>query len=625
MAVLLNAKDIAVEYGVKRVLDRVTLGIDEGDRIGIVGRNGDGKSTLLKVLGGALEPDAGEVIRRGNVSVGLLAQSDALDRDATVAQEVVGDTPAFTWAADRRTREIIDALLAGIPWEGRISELSGGQRRRVDLARLLIGQWDVLMLDEPTNHLDMQAISWLAGHLTNRWPQGLGALLVVTHDRWFLDEVAQAMWEVHGGRVEPFEGGYSAYILQRVERERSLAVAEQKRQNELRKELAWLARGARARATKPKFHVKLAQELIASDPPLRNALELKRAAMTRLGKQVFELKDVTMRFGDSTVLNRLSWLIGPGDRLGILGENGSGKTTLLKLIRGIYSPTSGTLKTGQTVKQATLSQLLDELELVANERVRDVLKQHKTHLVIDGKEVTTSQLLERLGFERAHLSSFVRDLSGGQKRRLQLLLVLADEPNVLILDEPGNDMDVDMLALMEDLLDSWPGTLLLVSHDRFLMERVTDDQFALMDGNLTHMPGGVDEYLSLLGERARARERVGAGAQGRAPEQGRQDTRARTQGQEDGQEPGQTVNNLAEKQQLSSAELRLLKKERAACERRIATQEQKVATLKQQMADADPSDYQALIDSQQQLQQVQAQIAELETLWFNLTQRLEGA
>jgi ABC transport system ATP-binding/permease protein len=504
VAYLLGCERARLEYPTKKVFDSVTLGVSEGDRIGIVGRNGDGKSTLLSLLAGSVEPDSGRVMRRGGTTICTLEQAEALDPEAIVASTVVGNAPEYTWASDPRVRTIISGLIADIPWEGRIGELSGGQRRRVDLARVLVAECDVLMLDEPTNHLDVHAIAWLADHLKNRWPKKSGALLVVTHDRWFLDEVCHGMWEVHDAQVEQFDGGYSAYVLQRVERAEAAQTAEQKRRNLLRKELAWLSRGARARSTKPKFHVEAARALIAEDPPVRNTLELKRAAISRLGKQVVDLIDVTQRFDDQTVIDDVTWRIGPGDRFGILGENGSGKTTLLDVVRGSLEPTSGHVKIGKTVRFAFLSQHLNELNELGGHRVREVLSRYKTRYEFDGKEITPAQLLERLGFETAQLSTVVSDLSGGQKRRLQLMLILLDRPNVLILDEPDNDLDIDMLAVVESLLDTWPGTLLLITHDRYLMERVTDDQFALFDGKIRHVPGGVDEYLRLLDERSEA-------------------------------------------------------------------------------------------------------------------------
>jgi len=605
VAYLLGCENVCLEYPTKKVFDSVTLGIDEGDRVGIVGGNGDGKSTLLALLAGSVEPDDGRIMRRGGITIQTLEQSDALDPEATVGHSVVGDVPEYTWASDARVRSIIAGLIADIGWDTLVGELSGGQRRRVDLARVLIADCDVLMLDEPTNHLDVHGIAWLADHLKSRWPRKSGALLVVTHDRWFLDEVCLSMWEVHHGGVEQFDGGFSAYILQRVERAEAAQTAEQKRQNVLRKELAWLSRGARARATKPKFHVAAAQALIADEPPVRDSLELKRTAISRLGKQGVDLNDVTMRFGDNTVIDNVTWHIGPGDRFGILGENGTGKTTLLKVIQGSLAPTSGHVKIGKTIKFAVLSQHLDELNELSGLRIREVLSRYKTRYEFDGKGMTPAQLLERLGFSAAQLSAYVADLSGGQKRRLQLMLILLDKPNVLILDEPDNDLDIDMLAVVENLLDSWPGTLLLITHDRYLMERVTDDQYALVDGTIRHLPGGVDQYLRLLDERAGARaetrsEKLKESAPGAssAPSAG-------------GWEPS-----------LSAADERTLKKELAAVERRLHTLGKKADEIRAELKAADPSDYVALGDVQERLHGAEREIAATEDEWLGLSEKL---
>ena len=407
MAFMLGCEKVRVDFPTKTVFESVSLGVDEGDRIGIVGRNGDGKSTLLSVMAGMLEPDEGRVLRNGAVRVGVLGQFDKLSDDDTVERAVVGDIPEYEWAGDARIRDIIAGLASDIPWDAKVGTLSGGQRRRVDLVRLLIGDWDILALDEPTNHLDVRAITWLANHLKNRWRAGQGALLVVTHDRWFLDEVCTRMWEVHDRVVEPFEGGFSAYILQRVERDRLAALAEEKRQNALRRELAWLARGPKARGTKPKFRVDAAHELIADVPPLRNELELKRMAMARLGKQVVELKNVTVRFDGkpAPVLDGVDWIIGPGDRYGIVGANGVGKTTLLKVIQGVQAPTSGFVKIGKTVKFAVLSQHLDNLTRFGDDRVRQVISNYTRRMMLDGKEMTPAQLLEKLGFRVPTLTS----------------------------------------------------------------------------------------------------------------------------------------------------------------------------------------------------------------------------
>ena len=605
MAFMLGCEKVRVDFPTKTVFESVSLGVDEGDRIGIVGRNGDGKSTLLSVMAGMLEPDEGRVLRNGAVRVGVLGQFDKLNDDDTVERAVVGDIPEYEWAGDARIRDIIAGLASDIPWNAKVGTLSGGQRRRVDLVRLLIGDWDILALDEPTNHLDVRAITWLANHLKNRWRAGQGALLVVTHDRWFLDEVCTRMWEVHDRVVEPFEGGFSAYILQRVERDRLAALAEEKRQNALRRELAWLARGPKARGTKPKFRVDAAHELIADVPPLRNELELKRMAMVRLGKQVVELKNVTVRFDGkpAPVLDGVDWIIGPGDRYGIVGANGVGKTTLLKVIQGVQAPTSGFVKIGKTVKFAVLSQHLDNLTRFGDDRVRQVISNYTRRMMLDGKEMTPAQLLEKLGFSRADLNEPVCDLSGGQKRRLALMLILLDEPNVLILDEPGNDMDTDMLAAIEELLDAWPGTLLLVTHDRFLMERVTDHQFALVDGHIRHLPRGVEEYLEMS---ARAPKPV---AHAKAPQGAAAGASAKDAAAGDGP-------------QLSGGEIRELKKRMRSCENKTNTLRGKIEQAQADMAAADPSDFEALGKFQQQIDDFQAQIDELDEQWLEAAEAL---
>lgn len=606
MGVLVSCEDVHVEYPTRKVLAGVSLGLSEGDRVGIVGKNGDGKSTLLSVVSGLLEPDDGRVTMRRGTRVGVLGQKDGLrDRD-TVGYSVVGDAPEHEWAGDPRVRSVVAALLGDIAWDAQVGSLSGGQRRRVDLARLLIGDWDILALDEPTNHLDMRAISWLADHLKSRWARGEGALLVVTHDRWFLDEVCLAMWEVHNGIVDPFEGGYSAYIQQRVERDRQARATEERRQNILRKELAWLARGPQARGTKPKFRVEAAKALVADVPPLRNDIELHRLAVSRLGKLVVELKGVTERRGDKTVLDDVSWIIGPGDRYGILGANGAGKTTLLGVIDGSIPPTSGTVKIGQTVRFAVLSQRLDELMAHRGETVREVLGTVRQRYTIDGKEYTPAQLLERLGFEPGQQLTRVEELSGGQQRRLQLMLVLLSEPNVLILDEPGNDMDTDMLAILEDLLDSWPGTLLLVSHDRYLMERVTDHQFMVMDGKVTHVPGGVDEFLQKLEERGR---REAQEAARRGPADG-------------GPAAGPAAGSGAGSGQMSRSDEYRLRKQLSSVERKMDTQQKRIDDLAGKMLQVPATDFVELGRLQQQVDEAKEALGQLELEWLELSEQL---
>ena len=632
MAFLLGCEKVSVEFPTKTVFEGLSLGVDEGARIGIVGQNGDGKSTLLRVLSGDVEVDDGRVIRTRGVSVGVLGQSDDLRDADTVERAVVGDIPEYEWAGDPRVRAIIAGLLEDVDWNATVGTLSGGQRRRVDLARLLIGDWDVLMLDEPTNHLDVRAITWLAEHLKTRWRRGAGALLVVTHDRWFLDEVCEAMWEVHGRRVWPFEGGFSAYIMQRVERDRLEALAEQKRQNALRRELAWLSRGARARATKPKFHVAAAQALIADVPPLRNELELKRMAMARLGKQVVDLKGASLRFGDRVILDDVDWIIGPGDRYGIVGANGIGKTTLLRIIQGLQPLDSGRVKIGQTVRFAVLSQHLDELRKLGDDRVRQVISRYSRRTMLDGKEMTPGQLLERLGFTKDDQNEPVCDLSGGQKRRLALMLILLDEPNVLILDEPGNDLDTDMLAAVESLLDGWPGTLLLVTHDRYLMERVTDHQFALIDGKVRHLPGGVDEYLKLAEEADReAAKGTGSGSGDGSGTRSGSGTVNRPGTHPVGgdlgrpslatsNDPGNAAASSAPV--LSGGEQRALRKLMTSNEKKIETLKGKIEKKQLEMAAADQSDYLVLTAMQEEIADFETQIEALELEWFEAAEKL---
>ncbi|KWX68205.1 ABC-F family ATP-binding cassette domain-containing protein [Mycobacterium sp. NAZ190054] len=599
MAHLLGGENLHLEYPTGVVFDSVTVGVSDGDRIGIVGRNGDGKSTLLGLLTGQVAPHAGRVTRRGGVRIGALDQADILDPGHTVGWSLVGGRATHEWAGDARIRDVIGGLVADIPFDAPVGTLSGGQRRRVQLAALLIDEWDVVALDEPTNHLDIQGITWLAEHLKRRWARGSGGLLLVTHDRWFLDEVATTTWEVHpggsgvrGSVVEPFEGGYAAYVLQRVERDRQAAAVEAKRQNLMRKELAWLRRGPPARTSKPKFRIDAANALISDVPPLRNSVELSRAAMARLGKDVIDLLDVSVSYpGGREVLRDIEWRIAPGERTGILGANGAGKSTLLGLIAGTVTPTTGRVKRGKTVQLAVLDQESRELEAVAGDMVREVLGRLQTSYQIDGKDVTPAQLLERLGFPRAHLSARVGELSGGQRRRLQLMLVLLSEPNVLVLDEPTNDVDTDMLTATEDLLDSWPGTLIVVSHDRYLLERITDQQYAILDGRLRHLPGGIDEYLRLAGER---------------------------------QESPVPRAKPAASEQLSGAELRTIEKEIASVDRSLAKLADRISAKHDEMAGHDQSDHVGLGKLTAQLRDLESQVAEHETRWLELSERLES-
>ena len=607
MGVLISCEEVSLEYPTRKVLEGLSLGVSEGDRTGIVGKNGDGKSTLLNIVSGLLEPDSGRVTMRRGTRVGVLGQKDSLSDEASVGECVVGDAPEHEWASDPKTRAIVGALIGDVAWDAKVGSLSGGQRRRVDLARLLVGDWDILALDEPTNHLDMRTIRWLATHLNARWSAGAGALLVVTHDRWFLDEVCLQMWEVHDGTVDPFEGGYSAYIQQRLERDRQARVIEDRRQNLLRKELAWLARGPQARACKPKFRAKAAHELIDDVPPMRNTLELHRLAVSRLGKQVFELKNVSVSFEGRKVLDDVTWLIGPGDRYGILGANGAGKTTLLSILTGRLAPTAGTVKIGKSVRCAVLSQRLDELLAHTGETVREVLAGLKNRYTINGKEYTPAQLLENIGFEPGQQLTRVEELSGGQQRRLQLMLVLLSEPNVLVLDEPGNDMDTDMLAILEDLLDSWPGTLILVTHDRYLMERVTDNQYMVMDGKLTHVPGGVDEFLAKLEAHDRARASAPKGSAGQASQGGG---------------PSSSTISASLPNGLSQSDVYRLKKQLSSVERKMDTQRSRIDALQAQMLTLPASDYEGLGKLQAQVDACQGQMDELELEWLEIQEQL---
>ena len=654
----IGLEHVSLSFATKNIFNDATIGVNEGDRIGIVGKNGDGKSTLLRLFAGSQTPDEGRVSKRSGIAVGFLNQYDSLDDNATVRQAALDNREEYEWASQTSSREIVQTLLNGISLESHIGDLSGGQRRRVDLARLLLRDWDILLLDEPTNHLDMLTIHWLAEHLKKRWNSSQGALLTVTHDRWFLDDVCKSMWEVHDAVIDPFEGGYSAYMLQRVERDRQAAVRETRRRNLARKELAWLSRGARARSTKQKFHVKAAMELISDVPPVRNTLELKKMATSRLGKQVVDLIDVThiweqkpeqttsesvsleitvdnseTQQNDTSaavkktitgkrVLDDVTWLIGPGDRFGIVGENGAGKSTLLSIIDGTLPPTLGRVNIGKTVKFAVLSQRLEELEPLGKYTIKEVLSRYKTSYIIDGKETTPGQMMEKLGFESAQLMSRIRDLSGGQKRRMQLLLILLDEPNVLIMDEPGNDLDTDMLAVMEDVLDTWPGTLIVVSHDRYLLERVTDSQFALLNGKIRHLPGGVQDYIDIC--QGKIANIDSGNVFGTAGTFGTN----KANGSKNGNNSDNAENNNSAEDPAAAKAARIAKREArkkmTSIERKLA----KLATAKEEiqaeMAAHDPSDYAGLNEINTRAMELEEQIGELEMQWLELSETAEG-
>ncbi|MHA7304988.1 ABC-F family ATP-binding cassette domain-containing protein [Arthrobacter sp. TMN-49] len=552
MAHLLGGENLSVAFATRTVLDGVSVGLEEGDRIGIVGRNGDGKSTLMRLLAGRQSPDSGRVTVRGGVQVSYLDQTDVLDGDDTVGFAIVGEAADHEWASNPKIREIMGALVGEVDWHANIHSLSGGQKRRVALAKLLIGDDDVIMLDEPTNHLDVEGVAWLAKHLRQRWRANEGAFVVVTHDRWFLDEVCTRTWEVHDGIIDPFDGGYAAYVLARAERDRMNSVIESKRVQLVKKELAWLRRGAPARTAKPKFRIEAANDLIADVPEPRDTVALSKMATARLGKDVIDLENVSLSYGEKELFNNITLRLAPGERLGLVGVNGAGKTTLLQLLNGEVPPSSGKVKRGSTVKTAVLTQEVRELDDVLNMRVIEVIEREKRSFEVGGKDMTAGQLVEQLGFTKDKQWTQVKDLSGGERRRLQLLRLLVGEPNVLMLDEPTNDLDTDTLAAVEDVLDGWPGTLVVVSHDRYLLERVTDHQMAMLgDGKLRGLPGGVDQYLEL-------RENAGMG-----PSANNADVAAAPSGPTEGQKrDARKVLNRLERQlgKNSAAEAKLHEK-----------------------------------------------------------------
>lgn len=494
MANLVNLESVSHAFGTRVLLDGVSLGIGAGEVIGVVGRNGDGKTTLLRILTGDLVPDSGRVTISNSASVGVLSQHQAGSPGETIRQVVLDGAADHTYAARADRREIVEALLAGVDLERPIETLSGGERRRVGLVEVLLGDHDLIVLDEPTNHLDVEAIAFLAAHLRSRTAAGL-AMLVVSHDRWFLDAVCTRIWEVHDGVVDAYDGGYAAYVLARVERQRQAAATEARRRNLARKELAWLRRGAPARTSKPKFRIEAAEALIGDVPPPRDRLALEKFATSRLGKDVFDLINVDYAVENRTLLDRLTWSIGPGDRIGLVGVNGAGKSTLLDLLAGLRSPQGGKIKRGITLRVGYLSQGVGELD--DEDRVlQSVTRLKQATKLATGREASASNLLEEFGFTGDKLVARIGDLSGGERRRLQFLRLLLEEPNVLLLDEPTNDLDIDTLTVIEDYLDTWPGTLIVVSHDRYFLERVTDTSWALLgDGSCVLLPGGVEEYL----------------------------------------------------------------------------------------------------------------------------------
>jgi ATP-binding cassette subfamily F protein uup len=494
---LLNLESVSKAFDIRPLLDNISLGVNEGERIGIVGRNGGGKSTLLKIMASTLEPDAGRVAKSNVVRVGILSQTDSAAQGATVREVVLGDTPVHQWASNSRIREVLAGLFGGHSddlLDRDFHSLSGGERRRVNLAKLLVDDLELILLDEPTNHLDVEGVAWLASHLRSR--NNL-AVVVITHDRWFLDEISDQIWEVVDGKVLSYEGGYSAFVLSKAERSRQASVEDGKRNMLIRKELAWLRRGAPARTAKPKFRIEAANTLIANEPPPRNEAELLNFAANRLGNTVYELHQASISAGDLELLDSIYWNIGPGDRIGIVGVNGAGKTTLIRALTGEHKLGAGKLVTGVTVKPAFLSQHLEELD--PKWRVLEAVEKVAMRVELgNGKELSASQLCERLGFNKDQQWTPVGDLSGGERRRLQLTRLLMDSPNVLLLDEPTNDFDVETLTALEDLLDSFGGTLLVISHDRYFLERVCDTFIGLTgDKSLRDLPRGIEEYLEL--------------------------------------------------------------------------------------------------------------------------------
>jgi ABC transport system ATP-binding/permease protein len=493
MVNLVNAERVTVSYGTRTLLRDVSLGVDDGDLIGVVGRNGDGKTTLLGTLTGQRTPDLGRMTHTAGLSVGYLRQADDFAASHTVRDLIVGGRPDHIWAAEATTRTVVEHLLGGVNLDTAAGTLSGGERRRVALVTVLLGGHDVLVLDEPTNHLDVEAIEWLAGHLT---AQRSRALVVVSHDRWFLDAVSTRTWEVHDGVVDSYDGGYAAYVLARAERMRRAAGAEARRRNLVRKELAWLRRGPPARTSKPKFRIQAANALIADEPPPRDSVALQRFASARLGKDVFDLHRVRFEVGDRVVLDGMDWSIGPGARIGLVGVNGTGKTSVLRLLAGEIEPTAGTIKRGLTLRIGHLSQSLGEL--AGYDRALDAVEdRRRVTQLAGGREVSAATLLEDFGFTGDKLTTRISDLSGGERRRLQFLRLLLEEPNVLLLDEPTNDLDIETLTVIEDYLDGWPGTLIVVTHDRYFLERVTDVTYALSGhGRCELLPGGIEQYLA---------------------------------------------------------------------------------------------------------------------------------
>jgi ABC transport system ATP-binding/permease protein len=581
MSNLVNAERVTMSYGTRTLLNGISLGLSRGEAVGVVGRNGAGKTTLLRVLAGTLKPDAGKVTHSSQLSIGFLHQGDEMPADASVRDLIVGGAPDHVWAANARTRATVEHLLAEVDLDAQVASLSGGERRRVALLNLLLADHDLLVLDEPTNHLDVEAVDWLAKHLKERQAADV-AMVVVSHDRWFLDAICTRIWEMHDGTVHGCEGGYAAYVLARAERTRQAATTAARRNNLLRKELAWLRRGAPARTSKPKFRLAAASALIADEPEPRDRLQLQRFASARLGKDVFDLDKASVTLGGRMLLRDLSWSVGPGMRIGVIGVNGSGKTTLLRLLTGDLKPDSGRVKRGKTLRIGYLRQGMDELR--GSERVlQSVDRVRRQARLATGSEASASSLLEDFGFTGDRLTARLDDLSGGERRRLQILRLLLEEPNVLILDEPTNDLDIDTLTVIEDYLDSWPGTLLVVTHDRYFLERVCDVCYALMgNGSCVLLPGGVEQYLQFRRDRSTESPRTKA---------------------------------AADAEPRGSAASRQARKDLARLETQIARLDERLTALHEQMAAA-ASDYLRLAELQREIELISASRGELERSWL---------
>ena len=625
MAHLLGVENLRIVVGSRTLLDGVTVGIEDGTRVGVLGPNGAGKSTFLRALSGQREIDGGRITRAADTRVAILNQSDNFSPGISVRQAVHGDVPEHVWASNPAVRDIHAGLLADVDLAADVDTLSGGQRRRVALAHVLTQDAQVVVLDEPTNHLDVEGVDWLARHLQKRFDsaRGDGALVVVTHDRWFLDAICNRVWEVvpgvvpgNGrpqipGRIELYDGGYAAYILARAERARQAEVAAAKRENLLRKELAWLRRGAPARTSKPRFRIDAAEALIADVPPPRDSVEITRMATARLGKRVIDLENVSVSYpapggGENQVLREVTWRLAPGERVGIVGINGAGKTTLLRLLQGTQKPTSGRVRTGQTVDVVTLSQTTHELDQISELRVVEAVAAVAEHVTVGGKELSASQLVERLGFTRQRAWTRVGEISGGERRRLQLLRLLMAQPNVLLLDEPTNDLDTDTLAAIEDILDTFPGTLVVVSHDRYLLERVTDHQLALLgDGHLRDLPGGVEQYLELRRQQLTAASGV-AGTTSPTAE-------------------AKNAPSQGEQGALSGAQRHAAAKNLARLERQLDKVSAQIDKLHAEMevASADPGRVNDLIELGKQLSQAQERQADIELEWLEAAGELE--